>query len=145
MNRAVRIATGTITKVAIDAGSSYLLQNFTLQSDMGANAALWNANVVVMQRAELRTALSGKTTGQGYLTGGILFDVMTFGMVSFFKTTFFSGGVLSAAATFKLYDNTDTAQYIQGILYQPDWQSVTQIAIGYTDVLWQIAYGVDIT
>jgi hypothetical protein len=144
MNRAIRIKATHVSKATIDADSNSILQNFPMQTDMGANAALWNANVTIPRRAAVRTSLTGATRGQGYYGAAITFDVMTFGQVDYFRDTFLATSNESGLVTVKLYDQTDTAIYLQCTLVQPNFQN-GQIAIGYTDVVWNLIYGINIT
>lgn len=145
MNRAVRIKAGHVTVANIDADSAALLQNFAVQTDMGANKAAWNCNITIPRRASVRTALSGKTSGQGYYGAALEFKVMTFGMVDYFRDTFLATSNESGLVTVKLYDQTNTAIYLQCTMVQPDFQATTQNAIGYQDVVWNLIRGVVIT
>lgn len=146
-NRAIRIAPGTITKAALDASSSYLLQNFAVQSDMGAMGALWNANALAPEYQVVERALSRKVREDGYVLTAITFDIMTFGMIAFFKTTFFTAATRWADVTVKVFSEKDVATYLQGRMELPRFGSEliqNRVAIGYTDVTWNIS-GTDIT
>lgn len=145
MERTFRFKTTHVSKATLDADSNSILQNFPVQTDMNAIAALWNANITVPRRASVRTSLSGTTRGQGYWGFGVSFDVMTFGMVDYWLDTFCATTNESGLITAKVYDETNTARYYQATLIKPDFQSLTQIAIGYQNVQWNVIYGVEIT
>lgn len=144
-NKAIRLAPGTITKAALDAGSSYLLQNFPLQSDMNSN--LWYAESDAPEYQLVERTLSRKVREDGYILTALRFKVMTFGMISYFKTTFFTAANRWADVTVKVYSEKDVAVYVQGRMELPQFGSELQgnrNAIGYADVVWHIS-GTDIT
>lgn len=145
MERTVRFKTGHVTAANIDADSNALLQNFPVQTDMNANAVLWNCNVTIPRRAAVRTALSGLVRAQGYWGFAVNFDIMTFGMVDYWLDTFCATTNEYGLITAKVYNETNAAKYYQATLLKPDFQSLTQVAIGYLDVKWAFIYGVEIS
>lgn len=145
MNKAVRIKTGHVTVANIDADIAALIQNFAVQTDMGANKAAWNCNLIVGRHASVRIPLSAKARGQGYIGLSVFLKGMTFGMVDYFLDTFMATTNEYGLITIKSYNETNAAKYYQGVMQKPDFQNTKQNEIGYEDVLWPILKGVEIT
>ena len=118
-----RFRVGTFTSASV--GSAFAFLNFAVQADQSQdNQAIvpWAGPYQSLPPEYSRVWIAADGTQQkdGYYKGVIgPFSLWTFGMMSYFISTNFAGGVYSAAATIMVYDITDTAVFLNCTAYRP--------------------------
>jgi len=117
-NQAQRIAPGWISKSALLAGSSYLLANFTINSDQKTDNQVlvpWIGPVNTSQlpkRTVYDKMLSGIQRGQGFVEFDWKLSLFTFGMVGTFAALY-TDTEISQAVTVLNYDEQNVDRYFQ--------------------------------
>ena len=117
-----RIAAGLITKAALDAGGSYVIENWPLQSDQN-RLIPWmvsdRTGYVRREREEPTADMSLKADGKYRLD--LTLSFCTHAMLQYIDTYFsLSDSVLSAAATWAGKDRAGAWRAFQGKVWRPD-------------------------
>lgn len=142
-----KISAGHVTVGAM--GSVATIRALARQTDMPAYVNWLPPNAfksTIPQPARLSPSIAGTLAAEGFYTWRWVFDYMTHDMYSYWRTTFLPSSVWSANATVLAYDDTDTAVYLQGIIWRPkEGEGLTVIQTGYQDVTFEFTNGVVIT
>lgn len=150
-SQAQRIAPGWISKAALLAGSSYLLANFSVNSDQTTDNQTLIPWIGPINTSELpkRTVydkmLSGIQRGQGFIEFNWKLSLFTFGMVGTFAALY-TNTEISQAVTVLNYDEQNTAHYFQCyIIPLSVWiSSGTPVLGGFSGITIPFEGGVEI-
>lgn len=137
-----RVRAGTYTSSGITA--SYAISAYAAQSDQGI--VLWRLDgklTTPPQRARRSILGNGAIREDGFWRCQLGFSYLTFGMVSYLQSAWFASAA-SAAVSVMVYNPSDTAVYLNGILYQPVWGQTDSAYApgGYRDVVFRFEQGV---
>lgn len=141
-----RIRSGTHTVANLT--STYEVSALPVQSDQ--SPILWQVageGSTVPTPARVVTQADLSRAADGFYSFQWRFSFMTFGMVSYWLTTYLASGVRSADVTVMTYDATNTAVYLQCLINRPEFpSSEAQISpTGWSNVIWRFTRGVIIT
>lgn len=140
-----QIRAGTFTSAGM--GSTYAISGFPNQSDQIVDNQIqvpWVApsEIAVPEYARAVIYADGSQRADGFLGWTWQFSYWTFGMFSYWLTTFWPSGVYSAAVTVMVYDATDTAIYVNAQAYRPViGQSLDWAVAGYTNIKVKFGFG----
>lgn len=144
-NTAHQIRAGTFNSSGM--GSTYQITNFTVQSDQivdNAPLVAWQAplQIVVPEYADVPQYADGSRRPRGYLKWTWSFSYWTFGMLGYWLTTFWPAGVYSAPVTVLVYDATDSAIYVNAMVYRPVIGKALEWSVGgYANVKVDFDFG----
>ncbi len=142
-----RIRAGTLAAASVT--SAYEVQVIPFTSDMDL-LPLWTIDAKkshVLLPARLTINEDGTSNYDGPIVGLWSFGLMTFGMVSYWLSTFmsgivFTGGILSSPVTIMAYDELDNALFIQCTMTAPDFTKLETGVGSFLDVPWTFTNGV---
>jgi hypothetical protein len=105
--------------------SAYAVSAWTVASDQKQNGVIvapWIGpyQMIPPRRARVTIAADGTAREDGFYSGIFgPFDYWTFGQMSYFTSTYLSGGVLSALVSMMVWDENDSALYLNATIYRP--------------------------
>lgn len=118
-----RLSAGWITAAVLNASSSFLVQNFAVQSDQNPWSQPWGPPIdhkTMYPRRQVSTVNEDfSQTLRGFYQFDWIFAYWTEGMVSFFESTYFAGAG-SGLVTVKTILRTGVYEEFQGTMLYPN-------------------------
>ena len=143
-----RLGAGAIAKATLEGSTSYIIEQWALQSDQTLGQVWLVADATTYpRRARVEPTANLNLKSDGRYTTDIVLGYCTRGMLDYIDTTFsLSDAVPSTAATWLAIDQDGDWRCFQGILYRPrEGDTFTKAPRGALNVILRCVYGIEVT